>query len=130
MAVHLPDGRSETQVSFTYLSYKFCHDNQPILSRPGTKAQLAQSDPHLCLPGSFATPAVESCFTSVVGGSDQLTLDVFMEWIKREPQTFVWLPTMHRLAAAEDVRHDAKCNSCKMYPIIGFRSPQLIHLLT
>ncbi|CAG9793171.1 unnamed protein product [Diatraea saccharalis] len=33
----------------------------------------------------------------------------------------VWLPVLHRLAAAEPARHQAKCNICKDYPIVGFR---------
>ncbi|KAL3212838.1 hypothetical protein MRX96_007875 [Rhipicephalus microplus] len=38
-----------------------------------------------------------------------------------EPQSLVWLPVLHRLAAAETARHQAKCNGCKQYPIVGFR---------
>lgn len=33
----------------------------------------------------------------------------------------VWLPVLHRLSAAETAKHQAKCNICKQYPIIGFR---------
>jgi len=59
--------------------------------------------------------------------------------MNREPQTLVWLPTLHRLIATETskifnrlsclirrfrlilVRHEAQCNTCKAYPIIGMR---------
>lgn len=34
----------------------------------------------------------------------------------------VWLPVLHRLSAAETAKHQAKCNICKEYPIVGFRS--------
>ncbi|XP_028042017.1 dystrophin-like [Bombyx mandarina] len=45
----------------------------------------------------------------------------FLQWLQREPQSMVWLPVLHRLAAAEGARHQAKCNICKDYPIVGFR---------
>ncbi len=28
---------------------------------------------------------------------------------------------MHRLAASEAAKHEARCNICKIYPILGFR---------
>ncbi|XP_045454769.1 dystrophin-like [Melitaea cinxia] len=45
----------------------------------------------------------------------------FLQWLQKEPQSMVWLPVLHRLAAAEGARHQAKCNICKDYPIVGFR---------
>lgn len=45
----------------------------------------------------------------------------FLSWLQQEPQSMVWLPVLHRLAAAESAKHQAKCNICKEYPIIGFR---------
>ena len=33
----------------------------------------------------------------------------------------VWLPVMHRFAAAETARHHAKCGVCKEFPVTGFR---------
>jgi len=33
----------------------------------------------------------------------------------------VWLPVMHRFAAAETAKHQAKCSVCKEFPIAGFR---------
>ncbi len=50
-----------------------------------------------------------------------------MEWIKLEPQSLVWLPVMHRLAASEATKHEARCNICKIYPILGFRYRSLRH---
>lgn len=41
--------------------------------------------------------------------------------MKREPQSVVWLPVLHRLAASESARHQNKCNVCKTSPIIGLR---------
>lgn len=51
----------------------------------------------------------------------EIVMSNFLEWLKLEPQSIVWLPVMHRLAAAESARHDAKCSICKEYPIVGFR---------
>ncbi|XP_063538214.1 dystrophin isoform X2 [Cydia strobilella] len=45
----------------------------------------------------------------------------FLQWLQKEPQSMVWLPVLHRLAAAENAKHQAKCNICKEYPIQGFR---------
>ncbi|KAJ0172021.1 hypothetical protein K1T71_011994 [Dendrolimus kikuchii] len=45
----------------------------------------------------------------------------FLQWLQKEPQSMVWLPVLHRLAAAETAKHQAKCNICKEYPIVGFR---------
>lgn len=45
----------------------------------------------------------------------------FLSWLQQEPQSMVWLPVLHRLAAAETAKHQAKCNICKQFPIIGFR---------
>jgi len=45
----------------------------------------------------------------------------FIDWMKMEPQSMVWLPVMHRFGAAEMARHHAKCSACKECPIVGFR---------
>ncbi len=52
---------------------------------------------------------------------DVITANDFLEWVKLEPQSLVWLPVMHRLAASEAAKHEARCNICKIYPILGFR---------
>ncbi|KAK2194144.1 hypothetical protein NP493_2g13047 [Ridgeia piscesae] len=70
--------------------------------------------------GLNVAPAVDSCF-SAVWNSAGITETNFISWMLLEPQTVVWLPTMHRLAAAETVKHEAKCSVCKMLPIVGFR---------
>ena len=45
----------------------------------------------------------------------------FLAWMKQEPQSVVWVPVLHRLAASETARHHSKCNVCKDSPIIGLR---------
>ncbi|KAF2900251.1 hypothetical protein ILUMI_05935 [Ignelater luminosus] len=67
--------------------------------------------------GSNIEPSVRSC----LGDRDDLEAAHFLAWLKQEPQSLVWLPVLHRLAAAETAKHQAKCNSCKQYPIIGLR---------
>ncbi|XP_071800091.1 dystrophin-1-like [Asterias amurensis] len=69
--------------------------------------------------GKNAAAAVNSCFATVIGTT--VSHDRYMSWLMAEPQTIVWLPTMYRVSLAESVRHDAKCNICKMFPIIGLR---------
>lgn len=67
--------------------------------------------------GSNIEPSVRSC----LGDQDELEAAHFLSWLKQEPQSLVWLPVLHRLAAAETAKHQAKCNSCKQYPILGLR---------
>jgi hypothetical protein len=33
--------------------------------------------------------------------SSGVTEDEFLKWLSKEPQTIVWLPTFHRMIAAE-----------------------------
>ncbi|CAJ0960470.1 unnamed protein product, partial [Mesorhabditis belari] len=70
--------------------------------------------------GSNVEPSVRSCFESVKLAS-HIQFTPFMDWLKKEPQSLVWLPVMHRLATAEFSKHQAKCNVCKMFPIVGLR---------
>ncbi|KAK6730498.1 hypothetical protein RB195_007138 [Necator americanus] len=70
--------------------------------------------------GSNVEPSVRSCFETV-RLSPSISIGPFLEWLKQEPQSVVWLPVMHRLATAEFAKHQAKCNVCKMFPIVGLR---------
>lgn len=70
--------------------------------------------------GSNIEPSVRSCF-SKTGEKKTIDCAEFMTWLSVEPQSIVWLPTLHRLAASEAVKHKAKCSICKEYPIVGFR---------
>jgi len=45
----------------------------------------------------------------------------FLEWLREEPQSLVWLPVLHRLASAETATHDVRCKICRVDPIVGFR---------
>ncbi|XP_059504261.1 dystrophin isoform X5 [Stegostoma tigrinum] len=76
--------------------------------------------------GSNIEPSVRSCFQH---GQNKPEIDVkhFVEWMRLEPQSMVWLPVLHRVAAAETAKHQAKCNICKEYPIVGFRYRSLKH---
>ncbi|KAK9870702.1 hypothetical protein WA026_008274 [Henosepilachna vigintioctopunctata] len=67
--------------------------------------------------GSNIEPSVRSC----LGDREDLEVTHFLAWLNQEPQSLVWLPVLHRLAAAESAKHQAKCNSCKQYPIVGLR---------
>ncbi|CAF3273597.1 unnamed protein product [Rotaria socialis] len=62
---------------------------------------------------------VQSCLDHTHDGI--IREDIFVNWMSREPQTLVWLPTLHRLIATETVRHEAQCDTCKAYPVIGMR---------
>lgn len=51
----------------------------------------------------------------------EISVKEFIDWMRLEPQSMVWLPVLHRVAAAETAKHQAKCNICKECPIVGFR---------
>lgn len=78
------------------------------------RAGISQSEPN----GSAANGNAAN------GSYDQeivIEAQHFLGWLQHEPQSLVWLPVLHRLAAAEAAKHQAKCNICKEYPIVGFR---------
>jgi len=56
-----------------------------------------------------------------VGNQPQIEVSHFMDWMKLEPQSMVWIPVMHRLAGAEGARHHARCAVCRNAPIVGIR---------
>ncbi|KAK2162351.1 hypothetical protein LSH36_100g10019 [Paralvinella palmiformis] len=69
--------------------------------------------------GSNIEPSVRSCFEKA--GCDEIQAGDFLDWMKQEPQSMVWLPVLHRIAASETAKHQAKCNICKECPIVGLR---------
>ncbi|XP_024083569.1 dystrophin-like isoform X11 [Cimex lectularius] len=71
--------------------------------------------------GSNIEPSVRSCFEQAGNNTTTIEAVQFLSWLEREPQSMVWLPVLHRVAASEQAKHQAKCNICKQYPIIGFR---------
>ncbi|KAJ8679608.1 hypothetical protein QAD02_015395 [Eretmocerus hayati] len=71
--------------------------------------------------GSNIEPSVRSCFEKAGKDRNEIEALHFLSWLQQEPQSMVWLPVLHRLAAAETAKHQAKCNICKEYPIVGFR---------
>lgn len=80
---------------------------------------------HLLEDSSFLTnndetAAASSCL-EFSGGHPSIRANDFVSWMMNEPKFIVWLPTMHRLAASETVKHEAKCSVCKMFPIVGLR---------
>ncbi|XP_072299012.1 utrophin [Eucyclogobius newberryi] len=76
--------------------------------------------------GSNIEPSVRSCFQHVTY-KVELEPRQFVDWMRLEPQSMVWLPVLHRVAAAETAKHQAKCNICKECPIVGFRYRSLKH---
>uniref|UniRef100_A0A8B9PGS5 Utrophin n=1 Tax=Apteryx owenii TaxID=8824 RepID=A0A8B9PGS5_APTOW len=76
--------------------------------------------------GSNIEPSVRSCFQQN-HNKPEITVKQFIDWMQLEPQSMVWLPVLHRVAAAETAKHQAKCNICKECPIVGFRYRSLKH---
>ncbi|KAH0540152.1 hypothetical protein KQX54_013451 [Cotesia glomerata] len=71
--------------------------------------------------GSNIEPSVRSCFERTGIQRNEIQAADFLCWLQQEPQSMVWLPVLHRIAAAENAKHQAKCNICRDYPIIGLR---------
>uniref|UniRef100_A0A670ITQ8 Utrophin n=1 Tax=Podarcis muralis TaxID=64176 RepID=A0A670ITQ8_PODMU len=76
--------------------------------------------------GSNIEPSVRSCFQQN-NNKPEIDVKQFIDWMHLEPQSMVWLPVLHRVAAAETAKHQAKCNICKECPIVGFRYRSLKH---
>ncbi|XP_078088638.1 dystrophin-like isoform X9 [Mustelus asterias] len=76
--------------------------------------------------GSNIEPSVRSCF-QFANNKPEIEAALFLDWMRLEPQSVVWMPVLHRVAAAETAKHQAKCNICKECPIIGFRYRSLKH---
>ncbi|XP_033125074.1 dystrophin-like isoform X4 [Anneissia japonica] len=89
----------------------FFHDSIQIPRQLGEVAAFG---------GSNIEPSVRSCF-NMANNKDSIEAAHFLDWMKREPQSMVWVPVLHRLAAAETAKHQSKCNICKSCPIVGFR---------
>ncbi|KAF0298706.1 Dystrophin, isoform E [Amphibalanus amphitrite] len=85
-----------------------------LLQLPGQLAEAAAFGP------DQVAGSVSSCLESA-GGAAGLTELQLLDWLRAEPQSVVWLPVLHRVAGAETARHQARCNVCKEYPIVGFR---------
>ena len=56
-----------------------------------------------------------------MGNRRQVEVSDFLDWMKLEPQSMVWIPVMHRLTGAEGARHHARCAVCRNAPIVGIR---------
>ncbi|XP_032084036.1 dystrophin-related protein 2 [Thamnophis elegans] len=70
--------------------------------------------------GSNVEPSVRSCFR-FGNGKASIEAAQFLEWANLEPQSMVWLAVLHRVAIAEQVKHQTKCSICRQCPIKGFR---------
>ncbi|EDV23308.1 uncharacterized protein TRIADDRAFT_27823 [Trichoplax adhaerens] len=68
--------------------------------------------------------AVKNCYDKAAHPS-VIKEEEFTQWVLEEPQTIVWLSTMERVIAAENVVHDVKCGICKKTPIVGLRFKSL-----
>ncbi|CAH0552084.1 unnamed protein product [Brassicogethes aeneus] len=68
----------------------------------------------------LVNPSIENCFLKspgLVGIQDSM----FISWLEKKPQMFVWLPILHRIKLAETVVHSGKCTNCKVTPLMGLK---------
>lgn len=85
--------------------------------------QLGEAD---VFGGTNPGPSVLNCF-ELFQNRPEIDASQFIDWMKLEPQTIVWLPVLHRIIAAENVSHPAVCAICKECPIVGLRYRSLRH---
>ncbi|PRD29790.1 UNVERIFIED_CONTAM: Utrophin [Trichonephila clavipes] len=52
---------------------------------------------------------------------DKITLKKFHKWLLLEPQTLVWISTLHRISASETTHHFVSCDYCRVSSVIGLR---------
>ncbi|CAF1638565.1 unnamed protein product, partial [Adineta ricciae] len=126
-------GNIEEKYRYIFSLVTFEYDGRFVADRQGLSLLFQQA---IVIPkqlgeiaafgGSSVEPSVQSCF-EYSQNADVITAEDFLEWVKLEPQSLVWLPVMHRLAASEVAKHEARCNICKIYPILGFRYRSLRH---
>lgn len=74
--------------------------------------------------GSNIEPSVRSCLERAgisqngQGECPEISIEAqhFLGWLQHEPQSLVWLPVLHRLAAAEAAKHQV---NVKMHLSLG-----------
>ncbi|XP_054715512.1 uncharacterized protein LOC129224989 [Uloborus diversus] len=52
---------------------------------------------------------------------NKVTEKRFRKWLSLEPQTTVWISTLHRIAVSETILHPVCCDFCTVNPIQGLR---------
>ena len=91
---------------------------------------------HAFLPNNGSIDAaVDDCYhaqTEFAGQGELISTESFVEWALSEPDALCWLPTMHRIAAAESEQHDVRCShdECVCALIIAyltFACPAVFH---
>ena len=74
----------------------------------------AVDEAHAFLPNNGSIDAaVDDCYhsqTEFAGQGELISTESFVEWALGEPDALCWLPTMHRIAAAESEQHDVRCS--------------------
>ncbi|XP_012254992.2 dystrophin-like [Athalia rosae] len=64
--------------------------------------------------------SVDNCFLQSQGNLGVSEAE-FAAWLMQEPPLLVWITTLNRIQAAENIIHNVKCSSCKTTPIQGPR---------
>ncbi|XP_046388960.1 dystrophin-like [Ischnura elegans] len=68
----------------------------------------------------FVPGTLYSCME--LASEEGVSEEDFLKWLESGPRLFVWLTTLHRMMAAESVRHHGvRCVLCKSSPIVGLR---------
>ncbi|GFU40850.1 utrophin [Nephila pilipes] len=69
--------------------------------------------------GSHLVPAAVKNLLKYSKG--KITFKKFQKWLLLEPQTLVWISTLHRISASETTHHFISCDYCRVNPVIGLR---------
>ncbi|KAL3307040.1 hypothetical protein Ciccas_014458 [Cichlidogyrus casuarinus] len=52
---------------------------------------------------------------------ETVRINDFINWLRGEPTTIIWMSLLHKLIIASSVVHNVKCSVCFQHPIVGFR---------
>ncbi|XP_055950292.1 dystrotelin-like isoform X1 [Argiope bruennichi] len=69
--------------------------------------------------GSHLVPAAVKNLLKFSKG--KITLKKFQKWLLLEPQTLVWISTLHRISSSETTQHFVSCDYCRINPVVGLR---------
>ncbi|PIK33555.1 SuDp98 protein, partial [Apostichopus japonicus] len=94
-----------------------------LVRRQQHRAQRTQLFQHVVVmcKVDFLQAPTHPRFPAQMGNKSHIEPVHFLSWLKMEPQSMIWMPVLHRMAASETAKHQSKCNICKECPIVGLR---------
>lgn len=106
-------------------TFSYCHESIPRrlvtcvdfgrMLAATSRLLEAVDEAYAFLPNNGAIDAaVDECYHAqheFAGHGELIAIEPFIQWALSEPDALCWLPTMHRIAAAESEQHDVCCSN-------------------